>query len=55
MPNGEPDLDRVAQQVHNLFMFKNFNDHMNFDTGQRMAVKKAISKLIDSSRDSGLV
>lgn len=29
----KPGLDRIAQEVHNLYMFKGFYDQMDFDTG----------------------
>lgn len=29
-PEGKPDLDRIAQQVKNLFKFRNFYDQMDF-------------------------
>lgn len=29
-PEGEPNLDKIAQQVQKLFKLKKFYDHMNF-------------------------
>lgn len=37
-------LDRMAQQVHNLFKFKIFYDQMDFSVDQHLAIK-----LTDSS------
>lgn len=51
---GELDLDRIAQQVQNLFKFRNFYDHMNFNAQQRLAITKAIIELIDSFGGSDL-
>lgn len=53
-PEGESDLDKMAQQVQNLFNIINFYDQMNFNSKQRLAITKDITELIDPSRSSGL-
>lgn len=47
IPEGESDLDSMAQQVHNLFKFKNFLIKMNFDAEQRLIIMKTIFALTD--------
>lgn len=39
-PVGEPDLDMMAQRVHNLFKFKNFYDQMKFSLKLCLAIIK---------------
>lgn len=41
-----PDLYRVAQQVQNLFKFKNLYYQMNFTAGKRLTTTKAIIEFI---------
>lgn len=31
-PQAKPDLDRMAQQLQDLFKFRNLYDHMDFTT-----------------------
>lgn len=52
---GEPNPDRMAKHVHNLFKFMNFYNQMDFNAEQRLAITMGIVELIDPSRDSGLV
>lgn len=52
---AEPDLDRVAQQDQNFFKFRNFYEQMDFTTGQRLAITKAIIKLIGLLGGSDLI
>lgn len=51
---GEPNLDCMDQQVHNLLKFKNFYDQM-VCVDQRLAITKPIIKLTDTSDGSELV
>lgn len=44
---GDPNVDKMAQQVQNLFKFSDFYDQMNFNPEQRSAMTKAIIKLSD--------
>lgn len=50
----ELDLDRMAQQVQNLFNNKKYNDQMDFNASQHLAIK-VIMELIDSSGGSDFV
>lgn len=52
---GEPDLNKMAQWVQNLFKFKNLYDQMDFHLEQRLAIMKAIIELTDPPRNSNLV
>lgn len=45
----------MAQQVQNLFKFKNFYDQVDFDACQHLAIKKAIIDLMGSLGGSSLV
>lgn len=49
IPKGEPNLDCMAQKVHNLFKFKILYNQMDFDTGEHQAIMKAIIDLTNSS------
>lgn len=44
-PEGELDLDKIAQHVQNLFKFMNFYDQMDFNAEQCLASSKAIVEL----------
>lgn len=45
----ELSLDQRALKVQELFKFKSFYDHMDFNSKQRLAIAKAIMKLTDST------
>lgn len=47
-PEGELVFDNMAQQVQNLFIFKNFYEQMDFSTDQHLAITEAIIKLANS-------
>lgn len=49
----EPDMDWMAQQVPKFG--QKFYDQMKFIAGQKLALAKVITKLTESSRDSGFV
>lgn len=50
MSEAEPDLDQMARQVHNLFKFRNFYDHVGFNPDQCLAITKGIIHLTNSSK-----
>lgn len=52
---GEPDIDRIAQWVQNLFKFKHYYDQMDFSPKQRLAISKSIIQLTDPSGSYGFV
>lgn len=51
---SKPHLDRMTQQVQNLFKFKNFYDQMDFDASGSLEITKAIIEQTNFSRGSGL-
>lgn len=55
MPEGEPHLDRMAQQVQNLFKLKKVYDQVDFKAYQHMEITKAIIKITDSLGGSDLI
>lgn len=55
VPEGEPVLDQMAQQVQNMFRFKNFYDQTDLDAWQCLVIMKALIKLENLSRGLGLV
>lgn len=54
-PKFELDLDMMAQQVQNLFNFRNFYVLMDLTAEQRLAITKAIIEVTDLSGGSNLV
>lgn len=42
-PKDDPNTNAMAQQVQNLFKFRNFDDQMDFNLEQRLAITKARS------------
>lgn len=52
---GEPDLDKMAQRMQNLFKFIYFYDYMDFNPEERLAMTKSIIEVIDPSGKCGLV
>lgn len=54
LPEGEPDLEKVAQQIQNLFKLKIFYDQIDFNIEQRLTNIKVIIELTDPSGSSNL-
>lgn len=54
-PEDEPDLEKMAHRVQNLFKFKSFYDYIDFSLEQRLAIIKAIIMLTDPSGSSNIV
>lgn len=54
MPEVELELDRMAQQVQNLFKFRNFYNQMHLDPDQGLA-SKVIIELTDLSGGFDLI
>lgn len=55
IPEDEPNLDSMAQKVHNLFKLKILYNQMDFAVGQHLAITKAIIELTNSSGGSGFL
>lgn len=54
IPEGKPDLDRMAQQVENLFKTRSFYNQMDLTAEQHLVIAKAIIELTDPSGGSAL-
>lgn len=42
IPGGEPNPNRMAQQVQHMFKLRNFYHQMNFSLEQRLAITKPL-------------
>lgn len=51
---NEPNLDRMAHVVQNLFKFKNFYYQMTFSSDHKLTITKAIIELTNPSECPGL-
>lgn len=54
-PPKEPNLDRMAERVQNLFEFKQFYNQVDFSMEDRFSITKCIFELTDPSESYKLI